>query len=77
MRRFFKYVFIGFSVLLGLPFLLVALLYVPPVQRAVVRTVCSAVSDSAMQVSVGDFRLRFPLRLDVSDAYVMTGGDTL
>lgn len=77
MRRLFKYVFIGLSVLLGLPFLLVALLYVPPVQRAAVRTVCSVVSDSTMQVSVGDFRLRFPLRLDVSDVCVMTGGDTL
>lgn len=69
--------FLRLSVLLGLPFLLVALLYVPPVQRAAVRTVCSVVSDSTMQVSVGDFRLRFPLRLDVSDVCVMTGGDTL
>ena len=52
---------------LGLLFLVVASLYVPPVQRAVVKTACDALSDSAMSVSVSDFRLRFPLRLDLSD----------
>ena len=62
---------------LGLLFLVVASLYVPPVQRAVVKTACDALSDSAMSVSVSDFRLRFPLRLDLSDVCVVTGGDTL
>lgn len=73
----FRYLAMTLLSVLGLLFLVVASLYVPPVQRAVVKTACDALSDSAMSVSVSDFRLRFPLRLDLSDVCVVTGGDTL
>ncbi|MCD7710996.1 MAG: hypothetical protein LUI04_06580 [Porphyromonadaceae bacterium] len=72
-----KYFLSGVASLVGLLVLFTALFYVPPVQRAVVKTACSFVSDSTMQVSVGDFRLRFPLCLDLSDVCVITEGDTM
>lgn len=77
MRRLFRYVAVVWLSVLGLLFLLVALLYVPPVQRAGVRMASDMLSDSSMTVSVSDLRLRFPLRLDLSGVCVIAGGDTL
>ena len=77
MRRLFRYVAVVWLSVLGLLFLLVALLYVPPVQRAGVKMASDMLSDSSMTVSVSGLRLRFPLRLDLSGVCVIAGGDTL
>lgn len=59
-----KWIIIG---LLSLVLLVILLLYIPAVQDKVVSKVLSAVNSPAMQVSIGKFRLSFPLTLTVDD----------
>lgn len=77
MKLVLKYGAIILAVPVGILLLVAALLYIPPVQRFAVRQVCSAVSDDTLQVSVDDFRLRFPLTLDLGGVVVLSEDDTL
>ena len=59
-------------------FMLVVLLYVPPVQKFVVGKVAESLSQSmGMQISVGNVRLVFPLDLSVNELCARQDGDTL
>lgn len=78
-RRILKALVWTFAIIIGLPLVVAALLYVPPVQNVVVRTACSMVSGSSgMDISVGSIHLRFPLKLTVERVKVLyAGGDTM
>ncbi|MCM1337813.1 MAG: translocation/assembly module TamB [Candidatus Amulumruptor caecigallinarius] len=78
-RRIFKAIAWIVGIIIGLPLVVAVLLYVPPVQRAVVNLACSMVSKSTgMEISVGSIHLKFPLRLDVERVKVLyAGGDTM
>ncbi|MBQ8423655.1 MAG: translocation/assembly module TamB domain-containing protein [Coprobacter sp.] len=76
-KRIIKYLSLALASLIGLVVLVLALLYVPPVQRSAVRWACNAFSDDTMRITVGDFRLRFPLTLDIADAAIVQAGDTM
>ncbi len=75
--RILKYLSISLALFVGLLFSLVALFYVPPMQKAFVQWACIAFSDDSTHISVGDFSLRFPLHLNVLDAVVVCSGDTM
>lgn len=79
MRKFFKYLLGVIGVIFLLPFLIVFLLYLPPVQDFVKnKTVDYLEKNQGMVVKVGYFRLGFPLDLAVEDVYVgKTATDTL
>lgn len=78
-RRIFKVFAWIVGIIIALPLVVAVLLYVPPVQRAVVNLACSMVSKSTgMEISVGSLHLKFPLRLDVERVKVLyAGGDTM
>lgn len=59
--------------------LIPVLLYIPPVQTFVKNIACSMLSKSTgMNISVGKFRLAFPLKLDVADVLILEqSGDTM
>ena len=64
--------------IVALLLLVCALLYVPPVQRWVVKTACRTASEATgMDIRVGELRLWFPLTLHVGDVLVVSEGDTL
>lgn len=70
------------KVLLGIFIFIIlipVLLYVPPVQRFVVDFALKEVNKSgAMKISVADFRLRWPLDLDIKDLVITeASGDTM
>lgn len=49
------------------------LLYIPPIQRLVIDVAEKVVKDSTgMEISVGQFRLKFPLDVSLRDVYVLT-----
>ena len=67
---------VAVPVILGLA--LAGLLYVPPVQQwAAQKVVAVASEETGMDISVGRVRLRWPLRLGVSDFCAMNAGDTV
>lgn len=59
--------------------LLPVLLYIPPVQTLVKNIACSQVEKSTgMKIGIGEFRLRFPLDVELSDVSVVEAtGDTM
>ena len=58
--------------------LVMLLLYVPPVQRFVIEKIGAAVENSSgYNLSMGAFRLHFPLNVAVSDYVLSHKGDTL
>lgn len=61
-----------------LPFLLAAALYVPPVQQWAVQTAARYASEATgMQISIGRLGISFPLDLDLKRLTVIDRGDTL
>jgi hypothetical protein len=81
LRRAWRVTWIALTSLLLLVVALVGSLYIPGVLNAVAGWVLPSVEESTgMHIEVGDLRLRFPLRLSVSDALVTTPtveGDTM
>ncbi len=55
------------------------LLYIPPIQNFLVKTVAEIASDkTGMKIGVGKFRLKFPLDVSLSDVSVIeASGDTM
>lgn len=77
-----KYLIRGFAILLLLPLLLVVtaavLLYVPPVQRWVVKeTVAYVNTHTDLTVDIKSLHLSFPLDIDVEELTIALEGDTL
>lgn len=71
MKKFFKYFFRALSVILVLLLLAVASLYIPAVQRLVVKkAVKYAETRLGMKVEIGGFSLGFPLDLSLEKVYV-------
>ena len=63
---------------IALVLLVILLLYVPPIQRFVVEKIGAAVErSSGYNLSMGAFRLHFPLNLSVTDFVLSHEGDTL
>lgn len=65
----------------GIPFILfwmlIVMLYIPPVQKWAVDTACEEVaSSSGYDIKIGSIHLAFPLKLNVSD-FTMSRGDTI
>lgn len=57
--------------------LLIVLLYIPPVQRYAVKKVCSVVGDATgFDVNISSFHLAFPLKLSITD-FEVSRNDTL
>lgn len=68
-------------IIASIPFLLfwvlIVLLYIPPVQKFAVDTICSEVNESTgYDISIGSIHLAFPLKLNVS-GFSMSRNDTL
>lgn len=67
-RRILKATAITLSIPVILFWLLIILLYIPPVQRFVIDEVCSIVKDeSGFDVEMQSFHLAFPLKLQIGD----------
>ena len=63
--------------LLVLIILIPVLVYLPPVQRFAVNKASQWLSEeTGMDVSVGEFRLKFPLDLSLGDVLALQDGDT-
>lgn len=72
-----KTILVTLSIPVILFWLLMIMLYMPPVQRFAVRTICKEVSESSgFNIEIGKFHLAFPLKLDISDLMV-SRGDTI
>lgn len=72
-----KAILIALSIPVLLLWLLMIMLYMPPVQRFAVDTICREVGESSgFDVRIGQFHLAFPLKLDISDLKV-SRGDTI
>ena len=75
--KLFKTVLIILSIPIFLLWLLIIALYIPPVQRYVVDTLCEeASSGTGFNVEIGTFHLSFPLTLNVTD-FKVSRNDTL
>ena len=67
-RRILKTIFTIISIPFILIWLLIILLYIPPVQRFAVNEVCGMLAESTgFDISIGSFRLAFPLKLKITD----------
>ncbi len=79
MRKILRYLLWSIGVIILLPFLIVFLLYLPFVQNYIKDKAVGYVADNyGMVVSVGQFRLGYPLNLTLQDVYVgETPTDTL
>lgn len=65
------------ALLLALVILIPVLVYLPPIQRYAVEKASKWLSEeTGMDVSVGEFRLRFPLDLSMGDVLALQDGDT-
>lgn len=72
-----KAILVTLSIPVILLWLLMIMLYIPPVQRFAVDTICKEVSESSgFDIKIGQFYLAFPLKLDISDLKV-SRGDTI
>ena len=78
MKKLLKWISICVVTILLLPLLLVALLYVPPVQNWAVQKVAAIASEkTGMTVTVGSVSLKWPLDLQLNDFLAIHEGDTL
>ena len=78
MKKMLKWISICVVTILLLPLLLVALLYVPPVQNWAVQKVAAIASEkTGMTVTVGEVSLKWPLDLQLNDFLAIHEGDTL
>ena len=78
MKKMLKWISICVVTILLLPLLLVALLYVPPVQNWAVQKVAAIASEKmGMTVTVGEVSLKWPLDLQLNDFLAIHEGDTL
>ena len=76
-RRILKATAIVISIPIILFWLLIILLYVPPVQRLAVNEVCDIVKEeSGFNLKIGSFHLAFPLKLKISD-FELSQNDTI
>ena len=67
-RRILKTIFTIISIPFILVWLLIILLYIPPIQRYAVNEVCGMLAESTgFDISIGSFRLAFPLKLKITD----------
>ena len=72
-----KTAFIAVSIPVILFWLLMIMLYMPPVQRFAVKTICEEVNKSTgLDVEIGRFGLAFPVKLSIKDLKV-SKGDTI
>lgn len=68
LRRIFKAIAIALSIPVIFFWLLIVLLYIPPVQRFAIEEICSIVKEeSGMDVEIGSFHLAFPLKLKLGE----------
>ena len=75
--RIFKAAIITVCTPVVILWLLIVLLYIPPLQRFAVEKICNAVSQSSgFDVSIGTFHLAFPLRLNIAD-FNVSRNDTI
>lgn len=76
-RKILKRILTIISIPFILIWLLVILLYIPPIQRLVVDEVCETLEEeSGFDISIGSFRLAFPLKLKITDL-VASRNDTV
>ncbi|WP_295939119.1 translocation/assembly module TamB domain-containing protein [uncultured Alistipes sp.] len=78
-KKILKYLLWVLASLLGLVFLLILLVYLPPVQNFAIRKAEAYVArNMGMRLSIERFRLGFPLRLQVDNLLLVTAeGDSL
>ena len=78
MKKILKYTLRGVLAIVLLLLLGIASLYVPAVQKALVRKAERVVSKAVgMELSIERFRLRFPLRIDIAQIRLVDRIDTL
>jgi len=78
MKKALKWMVGTMAVLLLLPFVLIALLYLPPVQNWAAGKIASLLSEkTGMEISVGQVNLQWPLDLRLDDFLAVHAGDTL
>lgn len=78
LKKAVKYTLRTLAVVLLLPFLLGALLYIPGIQNYIRQQAEQQVARHlGMDLSVGSIRLRFPLRLVIAETCLSQQGDTL
>ncbi len=78
MKKILKYTLRGVLAIVLLLLLGIASLYVPAVQKALVRKAERVVSKAVgMELSIERFRLRFPLRIDIAQIRLVDRVDTL
>ena len=76
-HKIFKAILITISIPIILLWLLIILLYIPPVQNYVVDEVCETLEEeSGLDISISSFRLAFPLKLKITDL-VASRNDTI
>ena len=79
-NRIFRILKIGavtICVPLVILWLLIVLLYIPPIQRFTVEKVCNGVSNaSGFDIKIGKFHLAFPLKLSIAD-FEVSRNDTI
>lgn len=77
-RKWAKYLWWALASPFILAFLLVLSLYVPPIQHLLCRKAAEyASAKSGMQITVGRIGLKFPLKLSIGDALVVSRRDTI
>ena len=70
--RITKAIFIVLSIPVILLWLLMIMLYMPPVQRFAVNTICKEVSESTgFDIEIGRFNLAFPIKLKFLTFFVI------
>lgn len=79
LKKIVKYTLRAVLILIGLIFLLLVLVYLPPVQNFIKGKAAEYVSrNMGIHLEVNRFRIRFPLTLSIDDALARTAqGDTL
>ncbi len=77
-RKWAKYLLWAIASPFILALLLVVSLYIPPIQHALCRKAAEyASAKSGMQITIGRIGLKFPLRLSIGDALVVSRRDTI
>lgn len=76
--RFFRILATILMLPFVLVFMLIVLLYIPPIQRYAVDRLCAAVSENTdFDLSVGAFHLAFPLKITIEDFILSQDGKPL
>lgn len=75
--RIFRIIATSISIPIILMWVLIVMLYIPPIQNFAVKKICDGISkNSGFEVKIGSFHLAFPLQLSIADFEVSRNDTT-